>query len=292
MTASIFVIGARGHLGAAVIEALAGRNVRVVAGASNAESAALLAAKGLQVARIDLADRASLARAFDGMERLFLMVPLVERMAEYAGNAVMAAKEAGIAHIVRSSGLGASIDTDFKLGSVQGGIDAMVRASGVPYTLLLPNCFMQNFRDYWGRMIVHADAIYFPQGSGKTSFIDVRDVGACAAAVLVDPQPHAGRAYDVTGPEALSGGEVAAIIGEARGVPVTYVDVPAMIARGAALKSGTPSWNVEMLLSLFAYIKAGKAEAVTDAVQALTGKPPRTFKDFAREFAAAWEESL
>jgi uncharacterized protein YbjT (DUF2867 family) len=292
MTASIFVIGASGHVGGALVEALAGQDVRVVAGASNDKSAARLAAKGLQVARIDLADRASLVRAFAGVERLFLMVPLLERMAEYAGNAVMAAKEAGVAHIVRSSGLGASIETDFKLGSVHGGIDAMVRASGVPYTLLLPNCFMQNFRDYWGRMIVHADSIYFPQGSGKTSFVDVRDVGACAAAVLLDPQRHAGRSYDVTGPEALSGGQVAAIIGEARGARVTYVDVPAIVARGAAMQTGMPSWNVDMLLSLFAYIKAGKAEAVTDAVETLTGGKPRTFKDFARESSAAWEEPL
>ncbi len=292
MATTVFVIGASGHVGAALIEALAGKDVRVIAGASSAQSAARLAAKGLRSVQIDLGERATLVRAFEGVERLFLMTPLAERMTEQAANAITAAKEAGVAHIVRSSGLGASTTTDFKLGSVQGGIDAILRASGVPFTLLLPNCFMQNFRDYYGRMIVGSDMLYLPQGAGKTSFIDVRDVGACAAAVLLAPREHVGRAYDLTGPEALSGGEVATIIGEARGVPVTYMDVPALVARGAAVKSGQPAWNVEMLLSLFAYIKAGKAADVTDAVRSLTGRDPRTFKDYARENAAAWETAL
>jgi uncharacterized protein YbjT (DUF2867 family) len=266
--------------------------VRIIAGASSAESAARLAAKGLEAMQIELADRASLVRAFKGVERLFLMTPLVERMAEYAANAITAAQEAGVAHVVRSSGFGASTVTDFKLGSMQGGIDAIVRASGVPFTLLLSNCFMQNFRDYYGRMIVSSDALYLPQGAGKTSFVDVRDVGACAAAVLLDPQRHVGCAYELTGPEALSGGEVAAIIGAARDAPVAYMDVPALLARGAVLQTGMPSWNVDMLLSLFAYIKAGNAATVTNAVESLTGKTPRTFKDYARENAAAWETAL
>jgi uncharacterized protein YbjT (DUF2867 family) len=292
MGATVFVLGASGHVGAALLEALAGKDVRVIAGASGPESAARLAGKGLATAQVDLADRAALVRAFAGVERLFLMTPLLERMTDYAANAITAAKEAGVRHIVRSSGYGASTATDFKLGSIQGGIDAILRASGVPFTLLLPNCFMQNFRDYYGRMIVNSDALYLPQGGGKTSFVDVRDVGACAAAVLLDPSPHAGRAYDVTGPEALSGADVATCIGEARGMPVTYMDVPATFARGAALSTGMPAWNVDMLLSLFAYIKAGKAAAVTDAVKALTGKEPRTFRAYARENAAAWEAGL
>ena len=292
MGTTIFVIGASGHIGAALLEALAGADARVIAGAHSVESAARLAADGVEAARIDLGDRASLVQAFKGAERLFLMTPLLERMAEYAANAVEAAKETGIAHIVRSSVLGASEAAEYKLGAVHGGIDAAVRASGIPWTLLLPNCFMQNFRDSYGRMIVNSDAIFLPQGSGKTSFIDVRDAAACAAAALLAPERHAGRTYELTGPEALSGGEAAAIIGEARGAPVTYIDIPALIARGAVLRKGMPAWNVEMLLSFFAYIKAGKAAGVTNAVEELTGRKARTLREYARENARAWEPEL
>ncbi|HNR99838.1 MAG TPA: NmrA family NAD(P)-binding protein [Planctomycetota bacterium] len=292
MHTTIFVIGAGGNIGAALLEELAAAGARVKAGAHSDESAARLAAGGARVARIDLGDRESLVQGFRGAERLFLMTPLHERMAEYAGNAVAAAKEAGVAHIVRSSLLGAADGADFKLGAVHGGIDAAVRASGIPWTLLRPNCFMQNFSGPYRRMITGSDALFLPQGEGKTSFIDARDAAACAAAALLAPERHAGRTYDLTGPEALSGGEAAAIIGAARGAPVTHMDIPPLVARGAALSRGMPAWNVEMLLSLFAHIKAGKAAAVTKAVAEVAGRPARTLREYARENARAWEPEL
>jgi uncharacterized protein YbjT (DUF2867 family) len=116
----------------------------------------------------------------------------------------------------------------------------------------------------------------------------VRDIAEVAARVLADPAAHQGQAYDLTGAQSLTDAEQMAIIGDATGHPVAYVDVPAAAASEAMAGMGFPAILVDWLMSLNAIIKAGYAAGQSPDVQRLTGKAPRTFAAFAKENRAVW----
>lgn len=120
------------------------------------------------------------------------------RERQLAGAAVDQARAAGIMHIVRSSGAGADPASPVSIARVQGEIDAMVAASGILHTFLHPSSFMQNWVTFSAAQ-VKAGAVYAPHGTAAYSVIDARDIADAAAAVLVNPAPHAGKACTLTG---------------------------------------------------------------------------------------------
>jgi NAD(P)H dehydrogenase (quinone) len=235
----------------------------------------------------DFADPASLRRAFAGADTLFLLLPLVPHKLELARNAVAAAQAAGVKHIVRSSGAGADPASPNALAALQGEIDAVVAGSGIHYTFLRPMGFMQNWASFAAGQ-VKAGAYYAPHGQGAQSLVDARDIADAAAAVLVDPTPHAGRAYTLTGAQALTNDQQLALIGQAIGKTVAYVDVPEATAQAAMQDMGMPPVMVAWFMGLHMAVKNGWAGAVTDDVQTLTGHAPRRFADFVTEHKAAW----
>jgi uncharacterized protein YbjT (DUF2867 family) len=272
----ILVTGASGNIGRALVSELKARRADFAVMSSRAAPGAVQG---------DFADRASLERAFSGVDTLFLLLPLVPNKLELARNAVQAARAAGVRHIVRSSGAGADASSPIALAKLQGEIDALVAASGIAHTFLRPNSFMQNWVNY-SAAALKAGTFYAPHGDGAQSLVDARDIAAVAAAVLTDPASHAGRAYTLTGPEALTDAQMVAQIAKAAGHSITYVDVPESAAREAM--SGMPPVMVEWFMSLNHVIKQGWAAGVTDDVPRLTGRAPRRFADFVVENAATW----
>jgi uncharacterized protein YbjT (DUF2867 family) len=245
------------------------------------------APQGVREVQGDFMDPASLARAFAGVDTLFLLFPLVPEMPAMATNAIAAAKAAGVRHVVRSSGAGADPASPAAIARLHGSIDAQLAASGLPYTLLLPTSFMQNAINFHGAAI-KAGTLYAPRGNGAMAVIDVRDIAEATARVLADPAAHAGRSYTLTGPEDLTDAQMVALIGRETGREPRYVDVPEPVAADAMAQAGFPPVVVEWLMSLNHVIKQGWAAGVSPAVEQLTGHPPRRFESFAREHAAAW----
>jgi len=277
----ILVTGASGNIGSELVKQLTARKAdfAVMRSQPGADDKGVLTVHG------DFADPASLARAFNGFDTLFLLLPLVPHKVELAKNAVAAAKAAGIRRIVRSSGLGADADSAVSLSRLQGAIDALVQGSGIACTLLRPAGFMQNWINFSAAQL-KAGTFYAPHGRGAQSVVDVRDIAEAAAAVLLDPAAHAGRAYELTGALALTDQQMLDLIGSAAGHPIAYVDVPETAAREAM--AGMPAVMVDWFMSLNHVIKQGWAAGVSGDVQRLTGHAPRSFADFARENAAAW----
>lgn len=235
----------------------------------------------------DFNDPASLQRAFAGVHTLFLLLPLVPNKLQLADNAVQAARAAGVSHIVRSSGAGADADSPVSLARLQGSIDAKVAASGIAHTFLRPSSFMQNWINFSAAQI-KAGTVFAPHGNGAQSVIDARDIADAAAAVLVNPAPHNGKAYTLTGAEALTDAQMLASISQAIGRTVNYVDAPETAALQAMQGMGMPEVMIDWFMSLNHVIKQGWAAGITDDVQRLTGQAPRRFADFVRENAAAW----
>lgn len=283
----IFIAGAAGNIGSALIDSLENKT-EIVAGVHGPEKVALLTARGVEARACDFADMGSMVQAMDGCDRMFLVLPLHEKLARYGRLAVDAAGKAGIGYIVRSSGYGASSDAHWRLGREQGMVDQFVEDSKIPFTILRPNSFMQNFVNHAAGMI-RSGFIALPEEDYKVSYIDVRDIAACAARLLNDSEGFRDSFYALTGPEGLTLHDVARTISEAAGIEVRYTPIQEEAYIEGLDKAGVPEWNRNMLVSLSRVVKLGMMGNVTKAVQHLTGSPARTFGDFAAEFQGAWK---
>lgn len=278
----ILVTGASGTIGSSIIAELQkmGADLEVMRSKPDESSAV-----ATRVA--DFSDQAALTRAFTGIETLFLLFPLVPGKRELARNAAAAATAAGVKYVVRSSGAGADAGSSFALPRLQGEIDDILRATGIPTTFLRPAGFMQNYVNYQSEAI-KAGTIYMADGGQSQSLIDTRDIAAVAAHVLVAPQAHVGQAYTLTGPESFTGAQAASWISQAIGRVVQHVSIPTEQAVATMQQWQMPAEIIAIMDSLNHIVSAGYAAAISPDVELLLGRKPRTFAAFAREHASRW----
>jgi uncharacterized protein YbjT (DUF2867 family) len=142
---------------------------------------------------------------------------------------------------------------------------------------------MQGFFAF--RSAIAADGRFFaPAGDARVSIVDVRDIAAVAAKALTE-DGYGDKIFDVTGPDALTHAEMAAELSAVVGKPVVYIDVPDGTMRAALLDFGLPEWQVDGLIEDYAHYRRDEASAVSTAVADVTGRAPRSFAAFAREYA-------
>ena len=282
MSNKILITAASGNIGRELVSQLKAASADIIAGSSSSKSV-----DGIPNRHIDFADIDSLRTAFAGIDTLFLLLPLVPNKVALANNAITAAKAAGVKHIVRSSGAGSDPSTEFALPRLQGEIDQLIIDSGIAYTLVQPATFMQNFATYYAGMI-KGGALYLPQGEGRVSYIDVRDIAAVLTMILQNPAKHAGRAYTLTGAVALSNAEAVGAIANAIGKNVSYVAVPDAAAIESMQGMGMDAWSINQMLSLHQLTALGYAAGSTDTVRQLLGREPIKFDDFVATHVQAW----
>jgi uncharacterized protein YbjT (DUF2867 family) len=274
----ILVVGGRSKIGSALLESLAAKGEAVRALMRSSEGTDSLP-DGVEAVTGDLADLESLRAAIDGAEKMFLLCGTVEDEVQLNRNAIDVAREAGVGLLVRSSIIGADPSSQATFVRDHGQADAYLKESGVPHALVRPNLFMQNIPENTVPSIDAEGNFYANAGDARISMVDTRDVAAVVAEVLTTPG-HEGQAYDVTGPEAVSYEDVATKLSATLTRDVTYIDAPDDAIRGALLGFGMPEWVVGALVDLYQdYRRSGTdgyAAQVTDAVQQLTGRPPRT----------------
>ena len=234
----------------------------------------------------DFADKASLGSSLEGVDAVYLVCSPVRELVELEGNMVDACREAGVHHVVLNSALGAG-NYPKSFPGWHRRVEDKLKASGLAYTILRPNSFMQNILTYYAPSIRSQGAFYAAMGNGRTSFIDVRDVAAVAARTLTSPG-HAGKTYELNGPEALTYAEVAGKITRASGRTVQYVDIPVAQQKQAMLDQHMPDWQVTALLDLQAYYTGGKGSDVDDVVSTDLGRAPAAMDQFLAEFAVSF----
>lgn len=232
---------------------------------------------GIQQVVGDAADLASLAPAFDGVDRFFSVSPLVENLVELGVKTIEAAKKAGVRYIVRSSAMGAG-EKAITMGRMHREVERAVEASGIPYTILQPNTFMQSY-SMNAETIRRDSALYMPLGNAKVSLVDVRDIAAVGVVCLIQPG-HEGKKYVVTGGEALSNLDVADKLTRCLGRKIVYADASPIQTEQAMKKAGMSDWITQVLLELFQFSKAGYAEQVSPAVQQVLQRKPISFDEF------------
>lgn len=287
MPATILVTGATGAVGSHVVRQLSATDTGVRAGLHTSRQIADGLGKGVEPVELDFGRRDTVRAALVGVEKLFLLTPVAAGMVEMAAAAIQAARATNVRHIVRLSGLGAGAEPGITMTRLQRQIERLVEESGIPYTFLRPNTFMQNYLTVFGQSIRARCAFYAPMGQGKTSLIDARDVAAIAVAALTTGG-HEGKIYDLTGAEALSNDDVAGVLSVTLRRRITYVDIPEDEARRRMLQSGVPAWLIETRMELYRGTKAGDASAITPVLEAVMGRPPRSFDEFARDHTATF----
>lgn len=281
------ILVTNGNIGAHVAEMLADRGESVRMMVRSIEPNRRWDELGIEQFAADLGNRDSLTPAFADVDRFFCVTPFVESLAELGRNAVAAAQQAGVRHIVRSSVAGAS-PTGITVARWHWDVEREVEASGIPFTILQPSTFMQSCLGN-APSIATDNAFYLPQGDGRVSMVDTRDIAAVAVACLVEPG-HAGKRYVVTGAEALSNFDVADRLSVLLGRKITYVDVTPDQMRQSLADAGVPAWMSEALLELFAICKQDFAADVSPTVACICRRPPISFEQFLRDHAAAFNQ--
>lgn len=273
---TILVTGATGDIGKRTIEALAGSGLTIKAAIRSAGQAGGIEALGAQPVVFDFGDPAGMAAAMQGVDRLFLLTPFVEFSRPLVEAALGAAREAGVSHVVRMSAIGADAEGPLAVGRDHGAAEAAVIDSGLSWTILRPSFFQDNPLRFQGGAIAATGAFYGSADQGAASSVSPDDIAAVAAAVLRDPEAHAGKTYTLTGPEPLTEHEVAAVLSEASGREVRYVSMPGEQLLAAMIGQQTPAWQAQALVDLDMVKRMGWAASVSPDVEQILGRPGLT----------------
>ena len=275
MNGKVLITGATGTLGKAIVQAATGSGFAIRQGVRDTAKAD----SHVEAVHFDYSDTATIAPALEGVSALVLMAPPLEAQAPaLLEPAIAAAKKAGLQQIVLISAFGVNHNEQAPMRMVE----HLVMDSKVPYTILRPNFFMENFSEGpQASGIREQNAIYLPAGDGKTSFISVKDIATVAVAAL--KQSLTSVEIDLTGPQALTHFEVAKIITETSGRTVEYHPITEEQMSEGARSHGMPEPMIAYLEMLYRVVRAGHAAGIAAIPESLHGYEPRTFKTFAEQ---------
>ena len=279
----ILITGATGNIGVQLVKILSAAREPVRAFVRNRARCQAITLPGIELVEGDFAKPETFMPALDGVDRLFLLIPSSSEVEQQQRNFVDAAKHSKARHLVKLSQLAADEHAPGRFQRYHAAVEKHILKSGIPYTFLRPNLFMQgllNFRS----TISSQGAFYAPAGDAKISIVDVRDIASIAAKALMEPG-HAGKTYDITGPEALTHQEIARQLSKAVAVQIKYVDIPPAAMRETLLGFGMPAWQADGLVEDYDHYRRGEASAVTSTVRDLTGKEATSFSQFAKDYA-------
>ena len=279
----MILVTTAGKVGAEATRLLAEREIPVRVLVRDPEKAKALADAGAEVAVGDLDVPASLDAAMAGVTAVILVsaaVPAQEL------NVIASAARAGVGHVVKATSK-ASADSPIARRRGQAEIKAGLAASGLPHTLLRSNAYMQNVLAL-APAIAATSGFGSAAGKGRAGMVDTRDVAAVAAEIATAATLHAGQTYWLSGPEAVSNYDVAQTLSELLGRTITYTELTFDENREAMIRAGVPAAIAEMNAQAFSMTADGDAEWVSDDVPSILGRPARSFRQFAADYAGAF----
>jgi uncharacterized protein YbjT (DUF2867 family) len=279
----ILVTGATGNVGGTVLNHLGTTDVDLRALTRDESKAQSLRDRGVEAVVGNFLEPETLAPALEGVSTVFLLTPISPGQVPQASNVIKAAKASdNDPRIVRLSVHQASHEAPSRNSRQHAEIEDELTSSGLPYTLLRPQSFMQNTL-IAAPTVAAQGKIYQPFKDGKLGMIDVRDIGEVAAKALTE-QGHEGKVYTLTGPAAISLHDVAEALSDVLGKEVSYVNISLEKAKGVMLDRGFPAWRADVLIEYAKAHSEGYSDFTTEDVERLTGRPATSYRKFASDF--------
>jgi NAD(P)H dehydrogenase (quinone) len=276
---SLLVTGASGHLGRLVVEELLARGAtRVVAGTRSPDKLADLAARGVEVRRLDFADAASLAAGFADIERaLIISTDAVGVRAEQQGAAVDAAEAAGVRHLVYTSAPAASPNPGSFVRNDHFATELRLYRGNTDWTILRNHIYAEIALMGAGPAVKSGQLFDATGGEGR-SYVTRADAARAAAGALLTATGR--QVLDVTGPAAVTQEEVAGLVSRLSGKPVTRVGLSPADLRAGMVAAGVPEFMADVMVSFDIDAAQGYHAIVTDVVEELSGRKPQSFAGF------------
>jgi uncharacterized protein YbjT (DUF2867 family) len=279
----ICVTGAGGTLSSEVIRQLEQKAPFRAAYFSD-RAAETARARGVEAVVIDYNQPETLRTAFRGCDRLFLLGPNALNQTELELNALEAAKAAGVRHIVKQSVMGAAEEA-YSLANVHRPVEKAIEASGLAWTFLRPNSFMQNTVTFMAPTIRAEGTFYSASGQARISHVDVRDIAAVAVRALEAPG-HEGKIHTLSGPEALTYDDMADELSKALGRTIRHIALSPADLKAGMLAEGMPEAIADRMLDLERYFREDRASRITDDVRHVTGRAPGRFAEYVQATTA------
>lgn len=308
---TILVTGATGIVGSEVVKQLesSSSNHGIIRAAIHSQSKTNMLMhdnnvnnnnNNIEIVNIDYDKPETLSPALNNVDKLFLLtLPAPNKIGDTFFNVVKESKKNGINYIVKLSVMGADLEPGTTIGRLHRQEEKIIEESGIPYTILRPNGFMQNFVRA-GLIIRSKSAFYLPPGDAKVSFVDVRDVAAVATELLLTEgngsgQQHDNNAYDITGPEVLSYSQAAEILSKETGRKISYTETLEEDVRKGMKAIGMEDWYIDAMMEFYNNalelynINMGEWwSRVTTVAEQITGRKPISFGQFAKDYADAF----
>jgi len=282
----ILLTGVTGKTGGETAKQLLQKGARLRALVRDPAKAADLQAAGVELVVGDVADADTVRRALQGAEKAFLTLPNGQRQLEQEKQFTDLAVAAGVKHLVKMSSMEAVPHAETPIPRAHWAVEEYIRASGLAWTMVKPNFFMQN-------LLASAAGIKsnrrfsLPMGNGTTGMADVRDIGAVCAEVLTGTG-HAGQSYAITGPEVLTFQEVADRFSAVLGEKVEYLPLPMEQFRERMTGILEP-WHLNAVCELFREIAATGLSHTTETFRTLIGREPRSVTRFIQDHVALFK---
>ncbi len=280
---NILITGATGSVGTQLVKKLVSSDVSFRALVRTREQGDLMSdLPQVELTVGDLSDPCSLARALEGIDKVFLLTNSSEHAAQLQLNFVNAAYKAGVSHIVKLSQLAACVTSPVRFLRYHAVVENRIQELGMDYTFLRPNLFMQGltaFEPY----IKYEGKFYGSLGDAHVSAVDTRDIAAVAAATLTEPG-HRNKVYNITGPQAITHAEMADTLSRVLEKQIAYIDLSPEQMQGALTVAGFPAWQVGGLIEDYAHYSKGEAAGVFSTVKDITGHDPICFEQFVQDY--------
>ena len=291
MPETILVTGATGTLGSEIVKQLSAKEGTIKAAVRSANDNTFENLNRVQVVQLDYNRPDTLDSAFKDVQKLFVLTPFQSNMVDLTSNLVREAKNSKVKYIIKQSVMGADAEPAITPGHLHRQAEIIIEESGIPFTFLRPNFFMQNFVNFYSHYIKTQGAFYVPAGDAKVSFVDVRDIAAIAVQCLIttNESQHTSKAYDITGGEALSYGQAAEILSKEIGKKVNYINISPEDARKGMKGAGMDEWTINSMIELFEITREGYASTISPTVEQITGNKPISFGQFVKDYAGAFK---
>lgn len=266
----VLVLGATGNIGIALLEKLKSKNVDVFASYRNETDAEKLTVLSAKPIKVNFSNSESLNKALNGMDSVFLVTPLMQNPESITQLVLNACKRNNIKHIVRSTAMGADSNGQIEMARWAGKSEDLIVASGINYTIIRPNNFLQNFINFHSQTIKEQSSFFIPNGAAKCGMVAIEDIAEVAALALTTDK-HFNKTYNLSG-LALTNHEYAELLSNVLGKKINYIDVPEEKAKESMLSNGMPEWLVNAMMELNYIMKQGWTAKYTEDFKTITDK--------------------